>query len=144
MSSRCTTTSDPGFDCSERSSRGHVGRKSDTPSLLRPTPIVSHELASNACASHHRDMDIDVVHKPEDMMVVAEVAGETVGRLHYRESVPGTWTMYSTVVEPKMEGNGIGTQLAATAVAAARGSGKEINPTCWFVSEWLTKEREAS
>lgn len=89
-------------------------------------------------------MDIEVIHEPEDLMVVAKVSGEMVGRLHYRESVPGTWTMYSTVVEPAMEGNGIGSRLTATAVAEARRRGKDINPTCWFVSDWLAKEREAS
>lgn len=44
-----------------------------------------------------------------------------------------------TVVEPAVEGRGIGSALVAHAVGDARERGLEIVPVCSFVSAWLAR-----
>ena len=84
-------------------------------------------------------MQLDVIHRPDELEFIATINGTTVGRLRYREDSPGGWTMYSTVVDSDKSGQGVGTELVRVAVESARSQGKAINPTCWFVAEWLDR-----
>ena len=84
-------------------------------------------------------MQVEVIHDLESLRFTAVVDGVTAGRLRYREDDAGGWTMYSTVVDPDYGGRGVGSELVRVAVESARSQGRSINPTCWFVAEWLER-----
>lgn len=84
-------------------------------------------------------MQVDVTHDPDSGRFTAMIDDTTVGRLRYREDDSRGWTMYSTVVDPDQSGRGIGTELVRVAVETARQQGRAINPTCWFVAEWIER-----
>jgi predicted GNAT family acetyltransferase len=88
-------------------------------------------------------MGIDISHQPDTGTFQASVDGEVVGHLYYREQAGDTWLMYSTVVNPEMEGRGVGSSLVSSAVASARDAGRRVESTCWFVTGWLDRHPEA-
>ena len=88
-------------------------------------------------------MQIDVTHDADSGRFTAVVAGVTAGRLRYREDDAGGWVMYSTVVDPDYGGRGIGSELVRVAVETARNEERTIDPTCWFVAEWIERNPAA-
>lgn len=80
-------------------------------------------------------MDLDVVHRPDQSRFEAEVDGD-VAFLAYERS-DGTAVMTHTIVPTQLEGRGIAGELAAAAVAWARGEGLQIDPQCSYVRAWL-------
>jgi predicted GNAT family acetyltransferase len=80
---------------------------------------------------------VDVVHVPDrSRFEVQDPAGTAV--LTYELS-DGTVTFLHTVVPVELEGRGIGSQLAGTAVGWAREEGLEVVPVCSFVKAWLRR-----
>ena len=88
-------------------------------------------------------MDIRVEHRPQSGTFEAFVDDRSAGHLYYREEGPDAWLMYSTVVNPEMEGRGVGSSLVSSAVASARDAGRRVESTCWFVTGWLDRHPEA-
>jgi hypothetical protein len=58
------------------------------------------------------------------------------GRLTYRRA-PDRITILHTIVDPALEGRGIGRRLVAEAVAWARAAGLEVAATCTFARRVL-------
>ncbi len=79
----------------------------------------------------------DVVHLPEQSRFELAVDGE-VAVLTY-ETGADEITFLHTVVPRALEGQGLGSRLAETAVGWARGQDKEIVPVCTFVRSWLER-----
>jgi hypothetical protein len=88
-------------------------------------------------------MDIDIRHLPDSGTFEAQVQGRVAGHLYYRQTGEDGWLMYSTVVDPDMEGRGVGSALCRAAVSAATNAGKRVDSTCWFVSGWIQRHPEA-
>jgi predicted GNAT family acetyltransferase len=67
--------------------------------------------------------------------------GEVVGYSEYREG-PGRVTFTHTVVDPRYEGQGIGSRLARTAIDDAIARGLRITPYCPFIRAFLERHSE--
>ena len=83
----------------------------------------------------------DVVHVPERSRFELEEGGR-VAVLTYERGDDDV-ALVHTVVPAELEGHGIGSRLAETAVAWVRGQGLEVVPLCTFVQGWLQRHPEA-
>jgi predicted GNAT family acetyltransferase len=83
-------------------------------------------------------MDVTVTEDGAASRFEATVDGEHAGILEYRLS-GRVATMPHTLVDPRFEGQGVGSALARVAVDTARERGWRIVPTCWFVAGWLRR-----
>ena len=86
----------------------------------------------------------DVHHAPDRSRFEYEDGGE-VAVLTYElgdEPRPSVALLH-TVVPVAMEGQGVGSRLAAAAVGWAREEGREVVPVCSFVQGWLERHPEA-
>jgi predicted GNAT family acetyltransferase len=93
-------------------------------------------------AESEADSPVDVVHVPDSSRFeVRDPAGTAV--LTYELS-DGAVTFVHTVVPVELEGRGIGSQLAGTAVGWARQEGLEVVPVCSFVKAWLSRHPDAT
>src|SRR5947209_3158015 len=63
-----------------------------------------------------------------------QLAGFGVYRLE-----PGGIVFLHTEVDPKFEGHGVGSQLAAAALDDARGRGLAVTPRCPFFAEYIRR-----
>jgi uncharacterized protein len=71
------------------------------------------------------------------------VDGALAGYAAYRAE-PGRITFTHTEIDPLYGGRGLGGELVAAALGAARRRGLEVVPECPFVRSWLAKHPEAS
>ena len=86
-------------------------------------------------------MPADVVHAPDRSRFELTQDGATAV-LTYEEG-DGDVALLHTVVPPELEGSGIGSRLAETAVGWAREQGLEVVPVCSFVRGWLERHPDA-
>lgn len=71
----------------------------------------------------------------------ARVDGELAGFLEYQ--VDGdVVTMPHTEVDPRFEGQGVGSTLVASALDSVRGVGGRVVPTCSFVASYIERHPE--
>ncbi|MCW2678815.1 MAG: N-acetyltransferase [Frankiales bacterium] len=82
-------------------------------------------------------MDVDVVHRPEQSRFEAEVEGKTAFLAYERSGDSAVLT--HTIVPRELEGRGIASRLAETAVGWARSEGLQVDPQCSYVRSWLKK-----
>jgi len=68
-------------------------------------------------------------------------SGEQTAFLSYRH-ISGSLTLDHTEVPPELEGRGIASKLARTALDYARERGLEVVPICPYVSKYLKKHSE--
>jgi uncharacterized protein len=85
-------------------------------------------------------MSVDVTHRPE--LSRFEVAAEGDLAVLTYERRDGSVELQHTVVPVALEGRGIGTELARTAVGWARAERLEVVPVCSFVQAWLAREQD--
>jgi predicted GNAT family acetyltransferase len=68
-------------------------------------------------------------------------SGDQTAFLSYRH-VGGSLTLDHTEVPPDLEGRGIASQLARTALDYAREQGLQVVPICPYISKYLKKHSE--
>lgn len=76
----------------------------------------------------------DVVVERAGERFLATVDGEPAGQLVTQGSDPVR--LLHTVVEPRFEGRGVGSELARTALAALAADGAKVEVLCPFVIAW--------
>ncbi len=81
-------------------------------------------------------MSFEVVHDREASRFSATVDG-AVAYVAYREPDPDTVEFLSTFTPPEMRGRGVARVIVDAALGWARGEGKRIVPTCWYVRKVL-------
>jgi len=55
---------------------------------------------------------------------------------------PGRIFFVHTEIDPAFEGRGLGSQLAAGALEATRGTGERVVPLCPFIAQYLERHPE--
>jgi len=85
--------------------------------------------------------DYTVRDNPAELQYEILAGGELLGIIRYVRE-PGTVVLVHTEVEPKAEGQGIGSRLVAGALADIRSRGLKLVPVCPFVRDYLTRHPE--
>lgn len=86
-------------------------------------------------------MDIRGRHQPEQHRFAAVHEDDVVGVAGY-ERRDGVVVLTHTVVERAVEGKGVGSALARTALDAARADGLQVVPVCPFMNAWIKRHAE--
>jgi predicted GNAT family acetyltransferase len=85
---------------------------------------------------------VTVVDDPAEQVFLARLEdGTTAGGAYYRRA-GGVVTFTHTEVDPAYEGRGIGSQLAAGALAQVRAAGETIVPLCPFIKAYVQRHPE--
>ena len=87
-------------------------------------------------------MSVDVRHDEPGKRFVAAVEGHEV-TLRYALPDEHTADFLSTFTPPELRGRGLAKHVVAAALAWARGQGREVIPSCWYVQQYLQKEKES-
>jgi uncharacterized protein len=82
-----------------------------------------------------------VVDNPAERRFEARVEERVVGYAEYRPA-GNRLILTHTVVDPSMEGRGIGSRLAAGALDAIRSRGMRATVHCPFITGWLRRHPE--
>lgn len=86
-------------------------------------------------------MAVTVRDDPERERYVAEVDGEPAGFAAYHRR-PGLIAFTHTEVDPRFEGQGVGSAIARAALDEARGKGDAVLPFCPFINRWIGQHAE--
>src|SRR3954454_9259828 len=82
-----------------------------------------------------------VVDVPGRSRFEIRVGDETAGFTEYRRE-PGRIAFLHTWIEPRFEGQGLGSELVRTVLADARGEGLAVLPSCPFVRSYVAAHLE--
>jgi predicted GNAT family acetyltransferase len=85
--------------------------------------------------------EAEVVDVPEESRYELRLHGRLIGLAAYRRRNDRT-AFTHTVVDESLEGQGFGSQLAATALSDARRQGLEVVPLCPFVAHYIEQHPE--
>src|SRR4051794_40453080 len=85
--------------------------------------------------------DISVVDVPAHSRFEVRVGGETAGFTEYRRR-PGLIAFIHTLIDPRFEGHGLGSQLVRSALTDARSDGVSVLPFCPFVRSYIAGHSE--
>ena len=85
--------------------------------------------------------DICVVDVPERSRFDVLVDGEIAGFTEYRRR-PGLIAFIHTLIDPRFEGQGLGSQLVRTALSEARSDRLSVLPFCPFVRSYIAAHTE--
>jgi predicted GNAT family acetyltransferase len=88
--------------------------------------------------AHHVGMVVDV---PERSRVEIRVGDEAAGFTEYRRA-PGRIAFIHTSIDPRFEGQGLGSELVRTALSNARAEGLAVLPFCPFVRSYIAAHPE--
>ncbi len=83
-------------------------------------------------------MDMSVSNQPERERYEITADGEPAGFVQYRER-PGLVAMVHTEVDPRFEGQGVGSTLIRSALDDARARGLAVLPFCPFVNAYIER-----
>jgi uncharacterized protein len=82
-----------------------------------------------------------VVDVPDRMRFEVRVDGEVAGFAEYRRR-PGLIAFIHTMIDPRFEGQGLGSKLVRTALDQARQDGVAVLPFCPFVRGYIAGHGE--
>jgi predicted GNAT family acetyltransferase len=74
--------------------------------------------------------------EPEQSRFEAHLGDDVAGFVEYRRR-PGLIAFTHTIVEPRFEGHGVGSQLIKAALDEARADGLAVLPFCPFVRSYI-------
>jgi predicted GNAT family acetyltransferase len=81
---------------------------------------------------------VTVRDRPEELRYEIEEDGEVAGFIVYRRD-NGVITMLHTDVEPRREGEGVGSELVRGALDDVRARGLKVRPLCPFVAAFIKR-----
>ena len=84
---------------------------------------------------------IHVLDVSERSRFEVRVVEDTAGFTEYRR-VPGRIAFVHTLIDPRFEGQGLGSRLVSTALTEARSEGVDVLPYCPFVRAYIASHTE--
>jgi len=88
-------------------------------------------------------MTTSVVDNPAEQRYELRVDGAVSGQIRYRLR-PGRVVLVHTDVAPELEGQGLGSELIAGALADIRARGLRVVPVCPFVRGYIERHPEVA
>jgi predicted GNAT family acetyltransferase len=85
-------------------------------------------------------MSVDVTDNPQKHRFEAKVEGHTA--IAEYDLKPGVITFTHTLVPPALEGKGVGSALAKTALKSARDQGLKVVAQCEFFAGYISRHPE--
>jgi predicted GNAT family acetyltransferase len=82
-----------------------------------------------------------VVDNPDQSRFEIHVDGQLAGFTQYREA-DGVVDFVHTEIDDAYEGQGLGGQLARSALDQVRASGRKVIATCPFIKGWIAKHED--
>jgi predicted GNAT family acetyltransferase len=82
-----------------------------------------------------------VVDAPDRSRFEVRVDGEVAGFTEYRRR-PGLIAFIHTLIDPRFEGQGLGSELVRAALSQARSDGLSVLPFCPFVRSYIARHTE--
>jgi uncharacterized protein len=95
-------------------------------------------LSSHLAVDDNSSVVVDV---PERSRFEIRVGEETAGFIEYHRR-PGLIAFVHTSIDPRFEGQGVGSQLVRAALAQARADGLAVLPFCPFVRGYIAAHPE--
>ena len=80
--------------------------------------------------------NVEVVDEPGRQRFEIRVGGELAGFTEYRRS-PGLIAFVHTLIDPRFEGQGLGSRLVTDALGEVRAAGLAVLPFCPFVRSFI-------
>jgi predicted GNAT family acetyltransferase len=80
--------------------------------------------------------NVEVVDEPGRQRFEIRVDGKLAGFTEYRRS-PGLIAFIHTLIDPRFEGQGLGTRLVTEALRKVRSDGLAVLPFCPFVRDFI-------
>jgi predicted GNAT family acetyltransferase len=87
-------------------------------------------------------VDVSVRNAPAEQRYEAHVGDVLAGFTRYRR-VDGTVVFTHTEVDPRFEGEGVGSTLIRDALDDVRRQGRTVVPRCQFVAAYIDKHRDS-
>jgi predicted GNAT family acetyltransferase len=88
------------------------------------------------------ELDLTVVHRPDERRYELLVDGEHAGELVYRDRGGGVVAFLHTEVDPTLQLRGLGSALVTGALNDARARGLRVVPICPFVDAYVRRHPE--
>jgi hypothetical protein len=82
-----------------------------------------------------------IIDNPDDERYEIRVSDELAGFVQYRRR-PGLIAFIHTEIDERFEGQGLGSELIAAALDAARSDGVAVLPFCGFVNGFISRHTE--
>lgn len=78
-------------------------------------------------------------HANDEHVYLTNERGELLANADFRETAPGVFDIYHTVVLPELRGHGIAAKLVAKTVEAIHHRGGKVTATCTYAKAWLDR-----
>ena len=78
-------------------------------------------------------------HVSDEHVYLTNERGELLANVDFRETAPGVFDIYHTVVLPELRGQGIAAKLVAKTVEEIHRRGGKVTATCTYAKVWLKR-----
>ncbi|MDY3297768.1 GNAT family N-acetyltransferase [Selenomonas sp.] len=83
-------------------------------------------------------------HANDEHVYLTNERGELLANADFRETAPGVFDIYHTVVLPELRGQGIASKLVAKTVEEIHRRGSKVTATCTYAKSWLERHPQAA
>ena len=83
-------------------------------------------------------------HANDEHVYLTNERGELLANADFRETAPGVFDIYHTVVLPELRGQGIASKLVAKTVEEIHRRGGKVTATCTYAKSWLERHPQAA
>ena len=78
-------------------------------------------------------------HANDEHVYLTNERGELLANTDFRETTPGVFDIYHTVVLPELRGHGVASKLVAKTVKEIHQRGGKVTATCTYAKAWLER-----
>lgn len=87
----------------------------------------------------HEEMTFMEFHANDEHVYLTNERGELLANADFRETAPGVFDIYHTVVLPELRGQGIASKLVTKTVEEIHRRGGKVTATCTYAKAWMER-----